>query len=308
MLRPAVVDYTHLLWDALKNMARFDQATVEKLVEEITHQVLLRLNSAAPTQASGCNCSDGSCVQHCQEQVSRVVQAGASRLTASLGVQPSSDDVARMIDHTLLKPDASHDQIAQLCYEARKLHFAAVCVNPVHVKLAAQLLKGSGVSVCTVVGFPLGANPTTVKAYEAQQAIRDGATEIDMVINIGALKSQDYQAVYEDIAAVVRTGHAGNALVKVIIETALLSDEEKVAACQLARTAGANFVKTSTGFGPGGATAADVALMRRVVGVEMGVKASGGVRNYQDVQAMVAAGATRIGASAGVRIIQESQR
>lgn len=287
-------------------MARFDQASVEKLVEEITHQVLLRLRSADATQTTGCNCRDGSCVQHCSEQVNRIVQAGATRVTAPLGALPASDAVARLIDHTLLKPDASHDQIAQLCYEARKHRFAAVCVNPVHVKLAAQLLKESGVTVCTVVGFPLGATPTTVKAYETQQAIRDGATEIDMVINIGALKSQDYKAVYEDIAAVVRTGHAGNALVKVIIETALLNDEEKVAACQLSKAANANFVKTSTGFGPGGATTADVTLMRRVVGQEMGVKASGGVRNYHDVQAMVAAGATRIGASAGVRIIQEA--
>lgn len=286
-------------------MARFDQASVEKLVEEITHQVLLRLQSANAPRATGCNCSDGSCVQHCREQVDRIVQAGATRVTAPLGAQPASEAVARLIDHTLLKPDASHDQIAQLCYEARKHRFAAVCVNPVHVRLAAQLLKGSGVTVCTVVGFPLGATPTTVKAYETQQAIRDGATEIDMVINIGALKSQDYKAVYDDIAAVVRTGHAGNALVKVIIETALLNDEEKVAACQLSKAANADFVKTSTGFGPGGATAADIALMRRVVGQEMGVKASGGVRNYQDVQAMVAAGATRIGASAGVRIMQE---
>ncbi|MGH2536752.1 MAG: deoxyribose-phosphate aldolase [Candidatus Promineifilaceae bacterium] len=211
-----------------------------------------------------------------------------------------------MIDHTLLKPDASQDQIAQLCYEARAHHFASVCVNPAHVRLAAQLLKGSDVAVCTVVGFPLGATPAAVKAFETQQAIRDGATEIDMVINIGALKSSDYQAVYQDIAAVVRAAHAGNALVKVIIEAALLSDEEKVVASQLAKAAGADYVKTSTGFGPGGATAADVALMRRVVGPDVGVKAAGGVRDYADAQALIAAGASRIGASAGVKIVAEA--
>jgi deoxyribose-phosphate aldolase len=211
-----------------------------------------------------------------------------------------------MIDHTLLKPDASQDQIAQLCYEARTYHFASVCINPAHVKLASQLLKDSGVDVCTVVGFPLGATPATVKAFETQQAIRDGATEIDMVINIGALKSQDYKAVYEDIAAVVRSAHAGNALVKVIIEAALLTDEEKVIASQLTKAAGAEFVKTSTGFGPGGATVSDVALMRRVVGPQMGVKAAGGVGNLADAQAMIAAGATRLGASAGVRIVSEA--
>jgi deoxyribose-phosphate aldolase len=211
-----------------------------------------------------------------------------------------------MIDHTLLKADASQDQIAQLAYEAKTYHFAAVCVNPAHVKLSSQLLKGTDVAVCTVVGFPLGATPGTVKAFETQQAIRDGASEIDMVINVGALKSQDYSVVYEDISSVVRAAHAGNALVKVIIEAALLNDEEKVVACQAAKAAGADFVKTSTGFGPGGATVADVALMRRVVGPSIGVKAAGGVGSYSDAQAMIAAGATRIGASAGIRIVKEA--
>ncbi|MBX3056270.1 MAG: deoxyribose-phosphate aldolase [Anaerolineae bacterium] len=234
------------------------------------------------------------------------MQAGATRLTASLGTHPTDQAISRTIDHTLLKADASQEQIAQLCYEARKYQFASVCVNPTNVKLSAQLLKDSSVKVCTVVGFPLGATPSTVKAYETQQAIRDGATEIDMVINVGALKSQDYRLVLEDIGAVVRAAHAGNALVKVIIEAALLTDEEKVIACQLAKTAGADFVKTSTGFGPGGATVPDVALMRRVVGAAMGVKAAGGVGSYQDAQAMIAAGATRIGASAGVRIVREA--
>ncbi|MFQ5398740.1 MAG: deoxyribose-phosphate aldolase [Anaerolineae bacterium] len=223
-----------------------------------------------------------------------------------MGTRPQNEEIARRIDHTLLKADASQDQIAQLCYEARTYHFASVCVNPAHVKLAAQLLKGSDVKVCTVVGFPLGATPPSVKAYETQQAIRDGASEIDMVINIGALKSRDYKTVHEDIGAVVRAAHAANALVKVIIEAALLTDEEKVIACQLSKSAGADYVKTSTGFGPGGAKIDDVRLMRRVVGPKMGVKAAGGVSSYTDAQAMIAAGATRIGASAGIRIVKEA--
>ena len=288
-------------------MNQYDQATLERIIEEVTREVLLRLNQAASQQSNstGCNCSDGSCAENCADKVQQVVQAGAARVSSTLGARPHNTNVARLIDHTLLKADASQDQIAQLCYEARTYHFASVCVNPAQVKLAAQLLKGSDVAVCTVVGFPLGATPPTVKAYETQQAIRDGATEIDMVINIGALKSQDYRTVYEDIAAVVRAAHAGNALVKVIIEAALLNDEEKVVASQLTKSAGADFVKTSTGFGPGGATVADVALMRRVVGPGLGVKAAGGVSNYADAQAMISAGATRIGASAGVRIMQE---
>ncbi|WP_420630535.1 deoxyribose-phosphate aldolase [Candidatus Leptofilum sp.] len=221
-------------------------------------------------------------------------------------MRPQDSSIARYIDHTLLKPDASQDQIAQLCYEARTYEFASVCVNPAQVKLAAQLLKGSPVKVCTVVGFPLGATAGTVKAYETQQAIRDGATEIDMVINVGALKSQDYVRVKEDIGTVVRAAHANNAVVKVIIEAALLTDEEKVIASHLSKLAGADFVKTSTGFGPGGATAEDVALMRKVVGPDIGVKAAGGVRNLVDAKTMIAAGATRLGASAGVRIVKEA--
>lgn len=285
-----------------------NQAAVEQIIEEITREVLLRLNQPQPAStANSCNCTDGSCVQNCADKVAQVVQAGASRVTATLGVRPQNSSVARYIDHTLLKPDASQDQIAQLCYEARTYQFASVCVNPAHVKLSAQLLKDSNVDVCTVVGFPLGATPGTVKAYETQQAIRDGATEIDMVINVGALKSQDYATVKEDIGAVVRAAHAGNALVKVIIEAALLTDEEKVIASHLSKLAGADFVKTSTGFGPGGATAEDVVLMRQVVGPDIGVKAAGGVRNYADAQTMIAAGATRLGASAGVRIVKEAE-
>ncbi len=290
-------------------MALHDPATVERVIEEVTREVLLRLGTP-PTAArvDGCNCTDGSCVAHCADKVNRVVSAGAARVTSRLGALPQDTSVARLIDHTLLKADATQDQIAQLCYEARTHHFASVCVNPANVRLSAQLLKGSDVKVCTVIGFPLGATAAAVKAYETQQAIRDGATEIDMVINIGALKSHDYQAALDDVAAVVATAHAANALVKVIIETAFLTDEEKVIACQLSKVAGADFVKTSTGFGPGGATVEDVALMRRVVGPAIGVKASGGVRNLADTQAMVAAGATRIGASAGVAIVNEARR
>lgn len=286
----------------------YERATVEKIIEEVTREVLLRLNRQplSGQNGSSCNCKDGSCVENCSDKVERVVQAGATRLTATLGTTPQNSSVGRMIDHTMLKPEASQDEIAQLCYEARKFEFASVCVNPTHVRLAAQLLKGSPVKVCTVVGFPLGATPPAVKAFETQQAVRDGATEIDMVINIGAIKSKDYQAVLEDIGTVVRAAHAGGALVKVIIEAALLTDEEKVVASQLSKAAGADYVKTSTGFGPGGATVHDVALMRRVVGPEMGIKAAGGVRSYQDAQAMIAAGATRIGASAGVRIVKEA--
>ena len=216
-------------------------------------------------------------------------------------------DIAKIIDHTLLKPEATRDQIVQLCREARECGFAAVCVNPCYVKLAAELLRGSSVKVCSVVGFPLGATLPEVKAYEARRAIEEGATEIDMVINIGALKSGDLELVKRDIASVVDVCHAKGALCKVIIEAALLTDEEKVLACRLAKAAGADYVKTSTGFGPGGATVQDVALMRRTVGPEMGVKAAGGIRSYEAAKSMIEAGATRIGASAGVKIVQEAR-
>lgn len=215
--------------------------------------------------------------------------------------------VARMIDHTLLKPAATRDQIIALCDEARTYHFASVCVNPAYVRLCAEQLEGvDAVAVCTVIGFPLGATPPDVKAFEARRAIADGAIELDMVQNVGALKSGDYEALQRDIGAVVEVAREHGALCKVILETALLTDEEKTIACQIAQQAGADFVKTSTGFGPGGATVEDIALMRRVVGPTMGVKASGGVRTYADCMAMVQAGATRIGASAGVQIVQQA--
>jgi deoxyribose-phosphate aldolase len=212
--------------------------------------------------------------------------------------------VARIIDHTLLGADATRDDIAKLCREARQYNFASVCINPYWVALASAELAGSPVKVCTVVGFPLGATSTEAKVAETEAALRAGAQEIDMVQNIGALRSGDQDAVQRDIAAVVEVAHRAGAIVKVILETALLDDNQKVMASQLAKAAKADFVKTSTGFGPSGATVPDVELMRSAVGPEMGVKASGGIRTLDDVTKMVAAGATRIGASAGVKIVE----
>ncbi len=217
------------------------------------------------------------------------------------------ETIAAYIDHTLLKPDATRADIEALCEEARQYGFASVCVNPFWVALCAERLAESPTDVCTVIGFPLGVSDAEVKAHEARLACQHGATELDMVLNIGALKSDDLETVASDIAAVVNVGHAHNALVKVIIETALLTDEEKVRACTIAKLVGADFVKTSTGFSKGGATVHDVALMRRVVGTSLGVKASGGVRTFADAVRMIEAGATRIGASAGVRIVREAR-
>jgi deoxyribose-phosphate aldolase len=283
---------------------------VEKIVEIVTREVLIALAEQEQRFASSAGehckqeCVGNLCVRTCFDRVGRVVNAGATRISSSLGGIPDDPSIAKMIDHTLLKPDATPDQIAQLCFEARKYEFASVCVNPTHVKMCAQLLRGSPVKVCTVIGFPLGATSTEVKVFETETALRDGASEIDMVINIGALKAKDYDLVSKDINGVVRMSHASGALVKVIIETALLTDKEKEIASLLSKEAGADFVKTSTGFSSGGATAEDIALMRQAVGPEMGIKASGGVRTYEDAQRMIFAGATRIGASAGVKIMQ----
>jgi deoxyribose-phosphate aldolase len=242
----------------------------------------------------------------CPDRLRGVLDAGATRVGLhATGGAPA--DIAAMIDHTLLKPDATRLQIEELCREAAQFAFATVCVNPAWVALSARLLAGSSVGVCSVVGFPLGATTADVKAYETRRAIFDGAREIDMVINVGALKSGDLRVVERDIEAVTRPCRECGALSKVIIEAALLTDDEKVTACSLAKAAAADYVKTSTGFGPGGATAADVALMRRVVGAEMGVKAAGGVRDLDSVKAMIAAGATRVGASAGVKIVQQAR-
>lgn len=284
---------------------------IEKVVQIITRELLIALeeegNNLPHLQEDHCSeeCAEGICVRTCFDRVGRAVSAGAERITSSLGGIPLEDKIGSLIDHTLLKPDATANEIAQLCFEARKYKFAAVCVNPTHVATCVKLLKTAPVKVCSVIGFPLGASAPKVKAFEAQNALNDGASEIDMVINIGALKSRDYDIVAQDIRGVVQVSHAQGALVKVILETALLDQEEKVKACLLAKEAGADFVKTSTGFGGGGATVEDITLMRKVVGPEMGVKASGGVHTLDDAQNMVQAGATRIGASAGVKIVTE---
>jgi deoxyribose-phosphate aldolase len=220
----------------------------------------------------------------------------------------SGGDIARLIDHTLLRPEATQHDIEVLCREALDFQFATVCINPTWVTLAARRLHGSGVGVCAVVGFPLGATTPDVKAFEARRAIADGAREIDMVINIGALKSGNRGDVQRDIEAVTVVCQESGALSKVIIEAGLLTADEKATACALAKAAGADFVKTSTGFGPGGATTADVALMRQVVGPAMGIKAAGGIRDLAAVLAMVGAGATRIGTSAGGKIVLESKK
>ena len=271
-------------------------------VIELILEELVAAGAVAPAR---CACH-GFTYECCPSRVQGVLEAGASRLGLHAN-QGGEGGVASAIDHTLLRADATAEDIDKLCREATEWKFATVCVNPTWVARAASQLRGSGVGVCAVVGFPLGATTPDVKQYEARRAIFDGATEIDMVLNVGALKSGDVRLVTDDIRAVVGACMERGVTSKVILETALLTDEEKVTACTLAKAAGADFVKTSTGFGPGGATTADVALMRRVVGSEMGVKAAGGVRDLQQVKAMVAAGATRIGASAGVRIVKESR-
>jgi deoxyribose-phosphate aldolase len=294
-------------------MTTLDKATMDHLVEAITQEILRATNGgngvATATLPTFDSCQDclGQCAQKCPEKIMAAIQAGAERFTANLGISGVKTEIAHLIDHTLLKPEATIQQIAQLCHEAMLYNFASVCVNPTHVKLAAQLLQNSDVKVCTVIGFPLGATSTEAKVFETQQALDDGATEIDMVINIGALKSGDDILVERDVAAVVETVHRHGALCKVIIEAALLTDEEKVRACQLAKRAKADFVKTSTGFSTGGATIADVALMRHTVGPNVGVKASGGIRTLAEAKNMISAGATRLGVSAGVKIIEEAQ-
>lgn len=285
-----------------------DVKLVEQLVEIITREVLTAMmeQKASVPEGARCEyeCADNVCVHTCFNRAGNVVNAGAARLSSTLGIIPQDLNFANMIDHTLLKPDATQQEVAQLCFEARKYGFASVCVNPTWVSLCAQLLQGASAKICTVIGFPLGATSPEVKAFETQTAIQHGATEIDMVINIGALKARDLDLVARDIRGVVEAAHSRGIIVKVIIETTLLDDEEKTIACLLSKEADADFVKTSTGFAGGGATVHDVELMRRTVGPEMGVKASGGVRTFEDAESMIKAGATRIGASAGVKIIQ----
>jgi len=273
------------------------------LVERIVRAVLGQMGTAAEPPCA-CHSAPGGC---CPDRLGRLVSQGAARFGLQAGTNLYSREIARAIDHTLLKPEATREQVERLCAEAREHGFATVCVNPTWVPLCADLLRGSETRVCTVVGFPLGATLPEVKAFEASRTVAEGACEVDMVLNLGALKSGDYRLCERDVAAVVEASHRGGAIVKVIIEAALLTDDEKVKACVVSQAAGAEFVKTSTGFGPGGATAADVALMRRVVGPDMGVKAAGGVRDLKSAQAMLEAGADRIGASVGVKIVQETR-
>lgn len=285
-----------------------DEPEFQQLVAAIGEELLARFGRPSAPAAAGAS----SCCQHCGESdaaacaatARQVVAAGAGRVSCCPAVARAEPSIANLIDHTLLRPEATRSDILRLCAEARQYGFASVCVNPYWVPLAVAALRGTPVKVCTVAGFPLGAAMTEVKRAEAEAAVRTGANEVDMVINIGALRSGDYDTVKTDIQSVVEVCHRAQAIVKVILETALLDHRQKVIACVLARLAGADFVKTSTGFGPGGATVEDVALMHQVVGPEVGVKAAGGIRSPEDLRRMVAAGATRIGASASVRIVQ----
>jgi deoxyribose-phosphate aldolase len=288
---------------------------LDKLVEVIADRVRARLSNASPARPSlqvlrdipcdtenPVDCADcGLCVVRKPWSVRAVADAGASRIAALPVGGEVPADIAGMIDHTLLKAEATRDDVKKLCEEARKYKFASVCVNTHWVPFARELLRGSQVMVCCVVGFPLGAMTATAKAYEAREAVSQGAQEVDMVINIGALKSKDYETVFEDICRVVKASHP--AKVKVILETGALTDEEKIIGTSLSKLAGAAFVKTSTGFGPGGATVEDISLMRRIVGGELGVKASGGVRTRDDAEKMARAGANRLGASASIAIV-----
>jgi deoxyribose-phosphate aldolase len=289
---------------------------LERLVEIVSSEVYRRLENLrqpATCDPSGCELTDckaktgdctgcGGCVSKKPRTVERMLNEGAVRFSSSQGQSPPvHGTLASMIDHTLLKPDASHEQIKKLCEEAAQYKFATVCVNSTNVGLAAQLLQGTGVKAIAVVGFPLGASTPRAKAFETLEAIRAGAQEIDMVINIGALKSKDYKLVFDDIRGVVEA--AGAVPVKVILETSNLNADEKIIACGLSKAAGAAFVKTSTGFGGGGATVEDIKLMRRIVGADIGVKASGGVRTLEDAQKFIEAGANRLGASASVEIV-----
>ena len=287
--------------DSQPDELRFSDQDIDRVVARL-HEILGPTTGTEPT---------GACVGDDPEAARHFVRLGATGLTSVAPAErPGSipGDLARYIDHTLLKPDATEEQVRTLCAEAREYNFRSVCINPTWVPLAAKLLRGSEVLTCTVVGFPLGANESAIKAMEARRAIRHGAREIDMVINIGALRSGDDALVLGDIRAVVESCRDGNAVCKVILETALLTDAEKRRASELARTARANFVKTSTGFSTGGATVSDVALMAEVVrGAGMEVKASGGIKSFTDAKAMIEAGATRLGASASIGIVQEAK-
>jgi deoxyribose-phosphate aldolase len=284
---------------------------LDQLVAQIGEEILARVATPALSKAEGLNIPDAvcpGCVQRCPQTCAKktreIVAAGADRVSASDRLTRVDSSIARLIDHTLLRPDATREEILKVCREARQYQFASVCVNPFWVPLVAAELAGSAVKVCTVVGFPLGATSTESKIAEAEAALRVGAQEIDMVLNIGSLRSGDHETVKRDIQGVVEVTHQAGGIVKVIVEAALLNDNEKAVACTLAKRAGADFVKTSTGFSKSGATAHDVALMRMVVGPELGVKAAGGIRTLEDLKQMAAAGASRIGASASVKIVE----
>ncbi len=284
-----------------------DHSELHALVAAITDKILTGPSRAEDVrypcgwECTGCRQRDA---ESCAEKTSKVVAAGANRVSSCTGVAQLNPGVAGIIDHTLLKPDATRADILRVCREARKFGFASVCVNPYWVPAVAAELAGSCTKVCAVAGFPLGASSASIKRAEAEEALRHGAREIDMVINVGALRSGEYEVVDCEIRVVAEACHRAGAIVKTILETAFLDDRQKAVACVIAKMAGADFVKTSTGFGPAGATVEDVALMRMVVGPEMGVKAAGGVRTLEDLRKMVAAGATRIGASASVKIAE----
>jgi deoxyribose-phosphate aldolase len=291
------------------------QLELDRLVAQIGEEILARVGPSQPAapakKGEGLNlpnqvcpgCTQR-CAQTCSQNTKEIIAAGACRISASDKLTRIDPSISAVIDHTILKADATRTEVVKICREARQYCFASVCVNPYWVPLVAAELSGSGVKVCTVVGFPLGATSTEAKVAETVAALRAGAQEIDMVINVGALRSGDHEAVKLDVQEVVKVSHAARAIVKVILETALLDDSQKAIACTLCKMAGADFVKTSTGFSTSGATAHDVALMRSVVGPDIGVKASGGIRTLQDLQTMTAAGATRIGASASVKIVE----
>jgi deoxyribose-phosphate aldolase len=294
---------------------------LDRLVAQIGEELLARVvlpgapsgapSGPPPKKGEGLNLPDQvcpgcvqRCVQTCARNAKEIIAAGASRVTASEKLTRIDPSIAALIDHTILKPEATRADVVKICREAREYRFASVCVNPYWVPLVKAELSGSSVKVCTVVGFPLGATSTEAKVCETAAALRSGAQEIDMVINVGALRSGDTDAVKSDIRSVVRVAHEAGAIVKVILETALLDDTQKTVASTISKAAGADFVKTSTGFSTSGATVHDIALMRAAVGPHLGVKASGGIRTLEDVQAMTAAGATRIGASASVKIVE----
>lgn len=295
-----------------------DKKQVDELVDLITRRVAERLQginaASAHSRCEGDDCvkstwscnSCGLCIVKKPQAVDNLINFGAARVGANVGISSQVDTkLASMIDHTLLKPDATQDELTKICNEAKTYHFATVCVNSCNIPFVARLLKGSSVKPIAVVGFPLGAATSQAKAFEAKEAIHAGAEEIDMVINIGAIKSKDYKTVYEDIKQVVEASKPY--AVKVILETSNLDHDQKILACALAKTAGAAFVKTSTGFGSGGATVEDIMLMRKIVGEDMQVKASGGIRTKEDAEKMVGAGADRIGASASVAIVTGKQ-